>query len=328
MSISSKIIADSLSPKGERLTTFVVTFPRIVLSELNTHRMFSRNSASSRAIPFKKMVEMVEKNPFIPIAFQKDHTGMQGTQYFTGWRENIIRLGWIAASKAAVFSAKKLSKLGLTKQLCNRLLEPFMYHTVIVTATDFENFFALRAHGAAEIHIAKLAELMLEDYNNSTPARLNEGDWHIPFGDKIDLDKLYTKIEADHGIYDPIISYQEANGGISETNQKIIIQYKLKVATARCARISYIVVGEEGKEWTIEQDIKVHDKLMNDGHMSPFEHCGQTMTTHQYENESSYNADDGPEGTWGWSGNFKGFIQYRKIFANENKKDSRVKLNK
>ena len=64
--IKAEIIADSLSPQGHRLTTFICVFPRIVLAEFNTHRMLSRNSASSRAIPFNKMLEMVKTNPFIP----------------------------------------------------------------------------------------------------------------------------------------------------------------------------------------------------------------------------------------------------------------------
>jgi thymidylate synthase ThyX len=323
--ISAKIIADSKSKiSGDRLTTFVITFPRIVLAEFNTHRMFSRNSASSRAIPFKKMVESVETNPFIPIAFQKDHSGMQGNQYFSGWREKVVRLGWITASKAAVFAAKKLSKLGLTKQLCNRLLEPFMYHTVIVTASEWQNFFALRHHEAAEIHIAKLAEEMLKVYNESTPKVLEAGEWHIPFGDKFDKVQLYTLIEADHGIYDPILSYEELHGGISGSHKALIQKYSLKIATAMCARISYTVVGEEGKAPNYENDIKLHDRLKDSGHFSPFEHCGQVMNDKEYAFDSSFNCDDGDDGTWGWSGNFKGFVQYRKILANENRKDPRV----
>ena len=123
----------------------VVTFPRIILAEFNTHRMFSRNSASSRAIPFEKMVKSVEENPFIPIAWQKNHKGMQGTEYFTD-SENIknCNYDWINASKDAIRRATALHNTGVTKQLCNRLLEPFMWHTVIVTATEWENFFALR----------------------------------------------------------------------------------------------------------------------------------------------------------------------------------------
>lgn len=144
--ISAQIIADSKSIRGERLTTFLLTFPRIILSEFNTHRMFSRNSASSRAIPFKKMVESVETNPFIPIAWQIDHKGMQGTEYKTGLSEIQLCINkWLEARDNAVQSATLLNKTDLvTKQLCNRLLEPFMWHTVICTSTDFLNFFKLR----------------------------------------------------------------------------------------------------------------------------------------------------------------------------------------
>jgi len=311
--ISAKIVADSKSKtSGDRLTTFIVTFPRIVLAELNTHRKFSRNSASSRAIPFKKMVESVETNPFIPIGFQKDHSGMQGTEYFTGWREKVIKLAWISASKAAVFAAKKLSKLGLTKQLCNRLLEPFMWHTVIITSSDYENFFALRAHDAAEIHIAKLAEIMLDEYNRSIPKELSAGEWHIPFGDNIDEEQLFTLIEKDHGVYDPILKMQEISGGISPKNQELINNYKLKIAIARCARISYTVVGEENKSDNYVNDIKLHDRLIASGHMSPTEHVAYVMNHEQYAIN------------WGESGNFTGFIQYRKLLSNENQRDNRV----
>jgi hypothetical protein len=145
--IEAKVIADSISPQGDRLTTFILTFPRIILSEFNTHRMFSRNSASSRAIPFEKMVKSVEENPFIPIAWQKDHKGMQGSEYFTD-NQDIQRLEdlWILQSREAIKSAQSLNNLQTTKQLCNRLLEPFMWHTVIITSgkEGLENFFDLR----------------------------------------------------------------------------------------------------------------------------------------------------------------------------------------
>ena len=145
--IQAKIIADSIDPRGNRLTTFVVTFPRIILAEFNTHRMFSRNSASSRAIPFEKMVKSVEENPFIPIAWQKDHKGMQGSEYFSD-KENINfnREEWLITRNVAIDQAVALSNNKVTKQLCNRLLEPFMWHTVIVTSGEegLRNFFELR----------------------------------------------------------------------------------------------------------------------------------------------------------------------------------------
>jgi hypothetical protein len=152
-----EILADSLSPQGNRLTTMKITFPRFILAELNTHRMFSRNSASSRAIPFKKMVQMVEENPFIPIAWQKDHKGMQGSEYFEEplHIEGLID-SWLDARDEAIRIAIDLNENGgVTKQLCNRLLEPFMWHTVIVTATEWENFFKLRCpqyHSPVDTH--------------------------------------------------------------------------------------------------------------------------------------------------------------------------------
>jgi hypothetical protein len=154
--ISAEIIADSKNIQGDRITTFILTFPRFILAELNTHRVFSKNSASSRAIPFEKMVQNIIDDPFIPIAFQKSHKGMQGNEY---WKDSDIlqvtedstmpanthfKNEWLAARDAAVLSAKHMHEMGLTKQLCNRILEPFAWHTVILSGTEFENFFKLR----------------------------------------------------------------------------------------------------------------------------------------------------------------------------------------
>jgi thymidylate synthase ThyX len=257
--IQAQIIADSKSIRGERLTTFLLTFPRIILAEFNTHRMFSRNSASSRAIPFAKMVESVETNPFIPIAWQKDHKGMQGTEYITDYDLLLqCKWDWLQARDFAVQQAESLNKsLGVTKQLCNRLLEPYMWHTVICTATDYENFFKLRDHEAAEIHIQELARRMKEAMNNSTPKILKVGEWHIPFGDD------------------------------------------LQIATAKCARVSYTTVGSTSNN-SHTSDIELYNRLLESGHMSPFEHCGQVMEDTKY--------------CWKpYSRNFKGFTQYREI---------------
>lgn len=282
--ISAEIIADSLNPQGCRLTTFILCFPRFCLSEFNTHRAFSRNSASSRAIPFKKMLEMVENDPFIPIKFQKDHKGMQGTEYYDGEEHEQCVHDWLNARNAAVNSAKSFN-YNVTKQLKNRILEPFMWHRVICTATDFENFFALRAHPDAEIHIERLAEKMLEAYNESEPAKLNEGEWHIPFGDKMDENRIAALSE--------------------KLNEKDIDRLKYKIAVARCARISY--ENFEGKD-DYEADIKLCDRLFGSipKHLSPPEHVAQAIDSTEY------------------IGNFRGFKQLRKFFSDENLKDSRV----
>ena len=221
--IVAKVIADSKNEFGNRITTMIVTFPRIILAELNTHRMLSRNSASSRAIPFEKMVKSVQDNPFIPMAWQKDHKGMQGTEYFDNNICDIdsLKEQWLEQRNAAIYHAQNLHSIGVTKQLCNRLLEPFMWHTVIITATEWENFFELRCpkylgddglfynsrkeceyysklyigynsenltfnwnernKGQSEIHMMALAEAMWDVYQNSIPLQLKENQWHIPF---------------------------------------------------------------------------------------------------------------------------------------------------
>lgn len=307
--ITAEIIADSISPQGNRLTSFIVTVPRIVLAEFNTHRMLSRNSASSRAIPFETMLEKVMSEPFIPIKWQKDHAGMQGTEYLSGRDVELADGAWLRARDHAVSEAKMLNRnIGVTKQFCNRLLEPFLYHTIIVTASEWSNFMALRAHGAAEIHIQDLAFKMLEEYNKGIPKKLKAGEWHIPFGDMIDEHKIALECgDKDDGT--PWEIWKE--------------QRKVEIATARCARVSYQNY-EGGDDYS--KDIKLHDRLSGMGHWSPFEHCAQAMTIREHELSAvtKLNNYGGIEVDYGASGNFRGFVQYRKTFGGENKKDSRV----
>lgn len=335
--ISAEIVADSISPQGHRITTMLLTYPRFIHGELMTHRMFSRNSASSRAIPFEKMYKMVAEDPFIPIAWQKDHKGMQGTEYFTKEINDdydeiyILRQEWIYARDKALDSATYLHSRGLSKQICNRLLEPFMWHTVLVTSTEWDNFFELRCpeykieervyrskkdfcknerglvhpktnlgwleinKSQAEIHIQALAESMWDARNESTPKQLQVGEWHIPFGDKIDYAihkwRFLPEIEDLWG--------------------KDMSEYGIKIATARCARLSYMTFDGE---IDYEKDIKLHDQLLESKHFSPFEHCGRVMTRLEYRNftkTTPYPDENGYTESEGWCNNFKGFIQYR-----------------
>jgi hypothetical protein len=145
--IKAEVVADSLSPQGDRLISLLITFPRIILAEVNTHRMLSKNTSSSRAIPFEKMVEAVQNDPFIPIAWQKDHKGMQGTEYLTGEFEiQEAKATWLIARDKAIKEATNLNRIDVTKQLCNRLLEPFMWTTMLITGSrkGWDNFFNLR----------------------------------------------------------------------------------------------------------------------------------------------------------------------------------------
>lgn len=306
--ISAEIIADSLSSGGTRLTSFILRFPRIVLAEFNTHRVLSRNSASSRAIPYPTMLDMVVSDPFIPIRFQKHHSGMQGDSYLEGDEEKLAIEYWLKARDAAVETSKNLTFLSddvdlnrvlsmtkaefdecaiVTKQNSNRLLEPFLWHTVIATGTNWENFFALRAHPAAEIHIDELAKRMLEVYNDHSPKQLKEGEWHIPFGDSIDEDRIF-----------------KLNEDTKEDTQEDTQDIKIKIATARCARVSYL--NFEGKD-DYFSDIKLYNNLLSMGHMSPFEHCARVA--------SGYIPRSNFAGNW---------VQLRKMLPNESRLDDRV----
>ena len=383
-----KIIEDSKNIQGDRITTFVLTFPRFLLAELNTHRMFSRNSASSRAIPFEKMVKSVKENPFIPIAWQKDHKGMQGTEYITN-EIAIKNLNnqWLRARNEAIKSAESLNKgaytvevakdengnntreftcidipdTSVTKQLCNRLLEHFMWHTVILTATDFDNFFDLRCpkyfgkfkswkdtcnqssgdinasildrliwnEGQSEIHMMALAEAMYDEMNESVPKLLKAGEYHIPFEEKI-KEQIKTQLYK-------VNTHLSPNGNyIVDYNEKDV----LKISVAQAARVSYTTVGEDNKEFNYENDIKLHDKLLQSGHWSPFEHCAKAMSEEEYHSfykggnlyfydnfsgfsgskligktiESSLEVDNKNSG---YCNNFKGFIQYRYLIDNK-----------
>lgn len=328
--ISVEMVADSIDKRDNRIPSMLLTMPRIILAEFNTHRMLSRNSASSRAIPFDKMAKMVNEEPFVPIKWMKEHSGMQGTEYWTDEMfgdtnpmkvTDVLTNIWLQQKNEALIQASLMSKIGASKQICNRLLEPFMYHRVLVTGTEWPNFFAQRAEENAEIHMQDLAYKMLDAMNNSIPKELKPGEWHIPFGDDID---------------ERIIKDTVGNvwGNNIPTKEEIVMA-KVRIATARCARTSYTTIDTQTKH-DYNADIKLHNRLVDSHHFSPFEHCAICMTddeydTHingqvvTYDSATAYLITDDSPNVLGWNKNFRGFIQYRSYFENENVvKDSRL----
>lgn len=324
--ISAEIVADSINPAGDRVTTFLLTYPRFIHGELMTHRLFSRNSASSRAIPFKTMVESISVDPFIPIAWQRDHKGMQGTEYFEDFEEIYeLEKEWLFAREEAVSYAISMNSRGCTKQLVNRLLEPFAWHTVLVTATEYDNFFDLRCpklyHAAsgltfnslrdwnsvdneiqwnglscmhpentsgAEIHIQTLAEAMWDAMNDTAPNILNNDEWHMPFMGNFNTEKLLEMSKGDVNEFEIICR---------------------KIATARAARLSYMTFDGE---INYEKDIELHDMLLESKHLSPFEHCCKVPNAKELSSISGGFTHVDKDSRL-WSGNIKGFIQYRHL---------------
>jgi thymidylate synthase ThyX len=243
MAFKADVILDSISKAGSRLITMELTYPRFIHAEFMTHRMFSRNAASSRAIPTKKMIKMVEENPAMPIYFGKNIRGMSAREEIDKGRVPIAEELWLAARDEAVAYAKALYELGMHKQVVNRVLEPWKYITVICTATQWSNFFALRRHEDAQPEIHHLADLMHAAQSSSEPV---ERTWHIPY--------------------------------IQEDEQNLSLDIKCKIGTARCARVSYLT--HAGKR-EIEKDLVLHERLLTGsghGHWSPFEHVAMASS--------------------------------------------------
>lgn len=283
--IKADIVADSLAPSGVRLTTFVLTYPRFIHAEFMTHRVFSRNASSSRAIPVKKQIEEIKKNPAIPLAFRKNKKGMQAGEILEN-QEEVVNL-WLEGRDRAVEIAEKLSDMEVHKQYANRVLEPYAHITVVCTATDFDNFFALRVHPAAQPEICALATLMWEAYALGVPEKMEEGDFHLPFIDDEDVCDTWD--------------FAREQEGIVTTVDKFVKDILIKRSVAKCARVSYL--NHDGTKTNIEQDLQLYDRLLGQVpiHASPAEH--QAMAV----------ADPNVK-----SGNFRGWVQYRKTLAHEN----------
>jgi len=199
------------------------------------------------------MLKRVQDDPFIPIYWGKNQKGMQAEQELTEEEQVAAEEAWLLARDKAVDSARHMLSLGIHKQITNRLLEPFLWQTVIVTATEFDNWEALRRHPDAQPEIKRAADLMAEARNASTPQRLLFGEWHLPLTPELD------EVIARHGVVD--------------------WDYWKKVSTGRCARVSYLT--HDGKR-DLEADIALGHRLQSSGHMSPFEHVATPHNVHQF----------------------------------------------
>lgn len=321
--IKAQIVADSLSPQRDRLISVLATFPRIILAEVNTHRMLSKNTSSSRAIPFYKMIQAIQENPFIPTAWQKEHKGMQGTEYFQSEDgDNIHKLteAWLVGRDVAVQVAQGLTNSKVTKQLANRLLEPFMWTTMLITGTlkgGWDNFFELRC-----------PQYYFEPEEKSFKSRKEwmkcyEGNFGSldSIGEKDDLwwlqqnqgqaeihmmalaESIYDAVNESTPKHlkagewhipfgDKILITENWNEDIealvdtpfkTADIKKAVELLEVKISTAMAARTSYTVVGDE-KEVDYKKMIELHDRLIaqNPPHSSPMEHCARVMSNIEY----------------------------------------------
>lgn len=296
MTISAKIIADSMSPTGDRITTFELEYPRFIHSEFLTHRLFSRNAASSRAIPVNKVIELILSDTAMPIHWGKNQPGMSAKEEcnacihadneFEGFdRED----WWKEARDAAIVHAQAYNDAGYHKQIVNRLLEPFTHIKVVCTATEYDNFFWLRRHPDAQPEIQELANRMWEASEASRPRMLSTGMWHVPY--------------FSEGFWSPQMT--------------VPLQDALAVSSSCCAQVSYRRLDE-----SIEKARNIFARLVESKpvHASPFEHQATPMPTTQVGTAAhlalhtegvTHIAKDGSA----WSGNFRGWIQHRQLIA-------------
>lgn len=282
--ITANIIADSANPDGIRLTTFVVKYPRFIHSELMTHRVLSRNAASSRAIPIEKMIQAIRDEIAEPEQWGSNQKGMQAGPILDTTHTMHARLAWTKAAEYAIAYVERLDFLGVHKQIANRLLEPFSHITVVATASSWTNFFALRAHPMAQPEFQVLAYRMLDAYLKSIPENLKWDQWHLPF----------IQVE-DRDLRDVVLTEKEKYSG----------ELLAKVSAARCARVSYLT--HEGKR-DILKDLELYARLAGSTplHASALEHPARAT---QYEDGDDYPTPSNFHSSW---------QQLRKFQLNEN----------
>lgn len=291
MAFEAKIIADSISEAGKRITTMQLKYWRAIHSEMMTHRVFSRNASSSRAIPVTKMIEQVRYDPAMPIHWGKNQPGMQAKEELTG-RARTRAIGrWLLAAEAAANNAEVMAEIGAHKQVVNRILEPFQWIHVVVTATEWDNFFELRAHEDAQPEIHHLALLMKAAMDASTPKMLSHGHWHLPY--VTDEDKHTAIQRSFHDLED-------------------VVDVLSRVSVARCCRVSYL--KHDGHPSTIEEDLALCDRLAGARplHASPFEHIATPDVLQAMPR--------GKMAQWyqpKLHGNFTGWIQFRKLIESQ-----------
>lgn len=283
--ITVKIVADSITDGGSRLVAWCWEYQRMIHAEIMTHRALSRNAASSRAIPAKKLRQRVLDAPAMPVHWGQNQAGMQAASEIAN--VDGARAWWLRGRDLMASHHAEGEALGLHKQIVNRVIEPWMTIAVVVSMTDHANLFHLRKHAQAEPNFQVIATLAWELFHNHLPTYVPLGGWHLPY------------VEEDGNEFDQIAKLVGRQG---------IDDVKKMVSTARCARVSYLT--HEGTR-DVQKDIELHDKLANTAslgadpmHASPFEHPAMAVGGRQR------------------IGNFEGWRQYRKQFPNENGPDT------
>ncbi len=300
--ISAKVIAHSITENGKEIITYELEFPRFILAEQNTHRGLSKNSQSSRAVPFTKALEAIKADPVYPLYYAKNKSGMQAGELMEDRDKWRCQDEWELAMEHSLDCAERLHNYGLHKQWTNRLVEPFQYIRVVCTATELDNYFWLRDDDAAQPEIQLLAQKMQEAKENSVPEYLRKGEWHTPY----------------------VLHHRDSNNVLRYVDSDLNyldLETALKISASCCAQVSYRKLDE-----TREKALDIYDKLFsgNKVHLSPTEHqatpivyeinSNESFSPRTWENGITHLKKDGTL----CSGNFEDWIQYRQLVDTHN----------
>lgn len=283
MTISARMIEHSVAPHGIELITLELYYPYRIHAELMTHRQVggpwpaSLSSSSTRATPYKVMRKMVMDNPYIPLVWPKAGKGMQPREEFPECDREFFKTEWLAARDEVVLRADRLDEAGVHKSEVTTLITPWLHMKVLVTSTEWANFFALRLDKEAKFEMQTLAKRMAEAIRDSEPVARYTYDspskrWHLPYVTQEEREEFPDNKEL----------------------------FLCKISAGRSARLSFFT--EEGRKPSPKHDLNLYDRLVSGDHVeaSPLEHQGYP---NWYANE--------------WSGNFRGWDQFRKMIPNE-----------
>lgn len=297
MTYSAQILCDSLAPCGKRLTTFELVFPKSLLAEFNKHGMVANSAASSRAIPTATLIERVRKAPVLPPFWGKNRPGMQATEVLDDGAGEEATREWLLARDDAVRHARRLLVLGAHKQEVNRLLDPFVFTTVVATATEWENVFFLRDHPDAQPGLAQTMRVAHRLWRESTPRPLQEGEWHLPLIREEDRDEVRRSLAPPHGLV--VYGDRRPDRLVSQVDARL-----LRISVGRVARTSY--VNHAGVR-SHADDLALYDRLLagvpkgEPGHWGPFDAPAMALSSRERH------------------GKYLGFIPARKFWREEHR---------
>lgn len=291
--ISAKVICDSITHSGIRMTTLEIEYPRFILAELNTHRMLSKNSASSRAIPQKTMHELIKTQPAMPVAWGSNQPGMQAGAELDATQSAAAEGVWLAARDQMLSHSTVLFQTGVHKQLSNRITEPWMQMKTVISGTEWQNLLHLRNHPDAQPEFMELAQQIAAALQKHVPNTLKPGEWHLPY----------------------VTTKRDSFGEVTywSGDEELSLDLALKVSASCCAQVSY-----RRSDTSVQKALDIYYKLVESKpvHASPVEHQAtpQPSPTQKVWPQGVTHQDR--HGQY-WSGNLRGWIQYRKLIAGE-----------